>query len=138
MLVSEVIEAAAKAPKKADKIKILKDNETWAVKDVLRGMYDESVVWNLPPGEPPYQPTEAHNAPANLQRENTKFAYLVSGGKGDSLPAVKRESIFIGMLEGVHPDDAKILIKMINKEKMKGITRNVINEAFPALLRDEQ
>lgn len=137
MLVHEVITKVTKTPKKTDKVKLLTDNETWALKDVIRGMYDESVVWNLPPGEPPYQPCEEHNAPTNLLRENKKFAYLVSGGRGDSMPAVKRESIFIGLLEGVHPEDAKLLIKMINKEKIKGITRNVINEAFPGLLRDE-
>lgn len=137
MLVYEVFEAALKKSKKAERIKILKDNESWALKDVLRGMYDESIVWNLPPGEPPYRANEGHNAPSNLLRENTKFTYFLTGGKGDKLPAMKREGIFIAMLEGVHYKDSELLIKMVNKEKFKGITRPMINEAFPGLLRDE-
>jgi len=137
MLVYEVIQEALKKGKKAERVKVLKDNETWALKDCLRGMYDETVIWNLPPGEPPYQPNEGHNAPGNLLRENTKFKYLVSGGQGSKLPAVKREAIFIGMLETVHPEDAKLLINVINKTKIKGITRPMINEAFPGLLKDE-
>lgn len=100
-------------------------------------MYDESVRWNLPPGEPPYVASEGHNHPASLIRENKKFAYLVMGGQGDKMPAVKREQIFIGMLESIHPEDAKFLIKVINKEKIKGITRPIINGAFPGLLKDE-
>jgi hypothetical protein len=137
MLVYEVIQEALKKGKKAERVKVLKDNETWALKDCLRGMYDETVIWNLPPGEPPYQPNEGHNAPGNLLRENTKFKYLVPGGQGSKLPAVKREAIFIGMLETVHPEDAKLLINVINKTKIKGITRPMINEAFPGLLKDE-
>ena len=52
------------------------------------------------------------------------------------MPPVKRESIFIGILEGVHPEDAKLVISMINKEKIKGLSRPVIEEAFPNLLKD--
>ena len=49
---------------------------------------------------------------------------------------IPRESIFIGILEGVHPEDAKLVISMINKEKIKGLSRPVIEEAFPNLLKD--
>ena len=48
----------------------------------------------------------------------------------------KREQIFIGMLEGVHPEDAKIIIAMINKQNIKGLSRPVVEEAFPGLLED--
>ena len=48
----------------------------------------------------------------------------------------KREQIFIGILEGVHPEDAKIVISMINKQNIKGLSRPVVEEAFPGLLQD--
>lgn len=135
--VFEVLQLAAKQRLKEDKIKVLKQNESWALKDVLRGTFDSKVQWNLPGGEPPYEPAEAHNHPANLLRENTKFKYLVKGIKeGDSLPPYKRERIFLAMLEGVHPEDAKVLIGMINKEPPKYITRPIVEEAFPGLLKD--
>jgi hypothetical protein len=135
--VFEVLQEVAKQRLKEDKIRILRQNESWALKDVLRGTFDSKVVWNLPEGTPPYTPTEAHNHPANLLRENKKFKYFVKGIKeGDALPKFKREKLFLGMLEGVHPEDAKVLIEMINKRPPKYITRPIVEEAFPGLLRD--
>ncbi len=97
---------------------------------------DSKVEWNLPEGSPPYQASAAHNHPTNLLRENSKFKYFVKGGPGDKMPKYKREQIFIGMLEGVHPEDAKLVVSMINKKKLTGITRPVVEEAFPGLLKD--
>lgn len=134
-LIYEVLEEVSKKKSKKDKVAVLKENETWALKDIIRGSMDPTVQWNLPVGTPPYTACEAHNAPANLHRENTKFAYLVKGGKGDQLPAFKRENIFIGMLEGVDPNDAQLLVAMINKETPKGLTKPVVEEAFPGLLK---
>ncbi len=134
--VYEVLDEANKKRNKADKIKILKDNESWALKDIIRGSMDSTVKWNLPPGKPPYTPAEAASHPANLLRENKKFAYFVKGGEGDKLPAFKRENLFIGLIEGVHPEDAKLVIGMINKEKPAGLSRPMVEEAFSGLLRD--
>ena len=134
--VFEVIEEAAKQRSRDDKVKVLKSNETWALKDIIRGSMDSKVEWNLPEGSPPYQASAAHNHPRNLLRENSKFKYFVKGGPGDKMPKYKREQIFIGMLEGVHPEDAKLVVSMINKKKLTGITRPVVEEAFPGLLKD--
>lgn len=134
-LIYEVLELVSKAKSKKEKVEILKQNETWGLKDVIRGSMDSTVAWNLPPGAPPYTAALEQSVPANLQRENTKFAYLVKGGKGDELPAYKRENIFIGMLEGIHPKDAELLVAMINKETPKGLTKPVVEEAFPGLLK---
>jgi hypothetical protein len=132
----EVLEEVRKKRSKKDKIEVLKANETWALKDVIRGSMDSTVEWNLPPGEPPYTPCEPHSAPANLLRENKKFGYFVKGGPGDKLPSFKRESIFMGLIEGVHPEDAKLVIGMINKQTPDGLSRPIINDAFPGLLKD--
>jgi len=134
--VFEVLSDVAKAKSKADKIKLLKQNESWALKDILRGTLDTKVTWNLPEGAPPYQEAEDHNHPTELQREYKQFAWFVKGGKGDKLPAFKRERLFIGLLEGVHPEDAKLVIDMINKKSPKGVTKPVVQEAFPGLLRE--
>jgi hypothetical protein len=135
--VFEVLQLAAKQRLKEDKIRILRENESWALKDVLRGTFDSGVVWNLPAGEVPYTPAEPHNHPANLLRENVRFKYCVKGIKeSDDMPAYKRERIFLGMLESVHPKDAEILVSMINKKPPKYITRPIVEEAFPGLLQD--
>tara|TARA_B100000212_G_C27212058_1_gene463450 strand:- start:109 stop:540 length:432 start_codon:yes stop_codon:yes gene_type:complete len=133
LLTFEVLEKASKARSKEKKIKILQENETWALKDILIGTYSEEIEFNLPPGEPPYRASQPHNAPTNLQRKNTEFRYFTKGGPGDKMSALKREGLFIGLLESVHPEDAKLVINMINKVKIQGITKNVIMEAFPGL-----
>ena len=134
--VFEVLEELPKFKKKADKIQFLKNNESWALKDIIRGSMDTSVKWNLPAGSPPYTPALVESHPANLLRENRQFKYFVKGGPGDKMPAYKRENIFIGLIEGVHPNDAQLVIGIINKEKPKGLTRAIVQEAFPGLLED--
>ena len=59
--VYEVLEEARKAKTKEQKIKILKDNETFALKDILKGSYDDKVKFNLPEGTPPYNASDPHN-----------------------------------------------------------------------------
>lgn len=135
--IHEVLEEAGKARSKADKVRILKDNESWALKDVLRGSIDSKIKWWLPAGDVPYTAAPDHSAPSNLLKQNTKFIYFVKGSKAaEELPQFKRERIFLGVLESIHPEDAKLLVKMINKEAPKGITKNVVMEAFPGLIRE--
>ena len=136
-LVYEVLEEARKKRAKADKIKVLKDNETWALKDILRGSTDTTVTFNLPAGEPPYTPSPPESVPTNLQKRNKDFRWFVKGGPGDGLKSFEREKRFIQLLEGIHPEDAKLVIGMISKKKPEGVSRPVIDEAFPGLLRDE-
>lgn len=136
LLIYEVLDKASKARAKEQKIQILQDNESWALKDILRGTYDTKVHWLLPGGEPPYTPSRPESVPSNLLRRNKDFRYFVRGGEGTNMKPYKRESIFIGLIEAIHPEDAKVVISMINKEKINGVTRNVVEEAFPGLLTD--
>ena len=83
--VFEVFDWVAEAKTKADKIKILKQNEHWAVKDVLKGCFDPSVKWLLPEGKPPYNPNKPESTPSSLYRQNQNFKYFVEGGPGTKL-----------------------------------------------------
>lgn len=135
-LVWEVLEEVRKKRSKKEKVAVLKEHESWPLKDIIRGSMDSTIEWNLPAGEPPYTPCEAHNAPANLMRENKKFGYFIKGGPGDKLPGFKRENIFMGLVEGIDPNDAKLVVDMINKKTPDGLTRPIVEEAFPGLLQD--
>jgi hypothetical protein len=135
MLPHEVLAKMKLAKSKNEKVKLLKDNESWALKDIIRGSMDSSIEWNLPGGAPPYTKCEPHNAPTSILREHKKFGYFIKGGPGDKLPAYKRETMFIGILEGIHPDDADLVIAMINKEAPKPCTKPIVQEAFPGLLQ---
>ena len=80
-------------------------------------------------------PCEEHNHPTDLKRQNTKFQYFVEGLHKDQ-PKFKKERMFLQLLEGIHPKDALVVIDMINKNKPKGITRGIVEKAFPSLLQD--
>lgn len=136
--VFEIIEEVQKADSKKQKVEILqKHKENWALKDVIRGTYDSIVVWLLPEGPPPYRASKEHDHPADLQKAHLKFEYLIKGS-GDNVNKLKREQIFISILETIHPKDSLILLDMVAKKKFKGISREVVVEAFPGLLKDEQ
>lgn len=133
--VHEVFEKFEKAKTKADKVKVLKENESYALRDVIRGSMDSRIEWLLPKGEVPYTPCEAHNAPSTLLRKNVDFKYCVKGGPGTNMPAMKREKIFLGIVETIHPKDAELVCAMINKKlPVKGLTPKIVEEAFPGLL----
>lgn len=135
--VFEVLNETGKKRSKAEKIKHLKDNNSGALQDVLRGTFDDRIVWLLPADtNPPYTPNKPESTPSNLIKECKKFAYLVKGGKGPKLMTVRRERIFIEILESIHPKDAEICLNMISKKAPAGITRPVVKEAFPGLLPD--
>ena len=134
MYVYEVFEDVKKAASKSEKISILKDNESWALKDIIKGSMDPRINWHLPAGEVPYTPWEEHNAPSNLKRQNKKFTYFAKGGKGDQMPQFKREKVFLSILESIHPNDAELMVNMINKKTPDGVTKTIIQEAFPGLI----
>ena len=61
--VYEVLQEASKKTSETDKVKVLRDNESWALKDILRGTLDSTVEWNLPEGEPPYTKSDGQIMP---------------------------------------------------------------------------
>ena len=135
-LIYEILEAAGKARSKAEKIKILKDHDSWALRDVLRASYDLKVEFLIPDGEPPYTPNKPESIPSNLLRKNVDFKYIIKGGIREDMPSFKREKIYIGLLESIHPEDAKVVINMVNRKKPgNGITEKVVKEAFPSLIK---
>ncbi len=133
--IHEVIDLVSKAKTREEKISLLKQHETQALKDILVGTYHSRVEWNLPPGRPPFEAAEERSVPTNLLKQTRKFNDLIKGGPGDNLPAFKRESIFIRLIEQIHPDDAELLLKMVAKKQLaKGLTKKLVEEAFPGLI----
>lgn len=134
-MVYEIIEKVAAAQKREDKINILRQyHDNWALKDILRGTYDDKIQWNLPGGKPPFDPADEHTHPSSLTQHNKKFMYFVKGLQGDQMTAVKREKIFLDIIETVHPKDAELMLGMINKKSIKGVTKKIVEEAFPDLI----
>lgn len=107
-----------------------------AFKDILRGMFDDTLEFLLPEGKPPYTPNIPESVPSTLLKQHRQFGYFVRGGPGTSLPAYKRERMFIELLESVHPDDALLVLAMVGKKPpFKGLTKKLVKEAFPNLIQ---
>lgn len=135
--VHEVFELLRKTKSKKEKVKILQDNNSGALQDICRGVFDHRIVWKLPnESDPPYNPSTASSVPASLLKETAKLAFFVQGGRGANLSQVRREQMFIQLLEGIHPEDAKIILKTIKKQPPDGLTEASVREAFPNLLPD--
>ena len=67
-----------------------------------------------------------------IRKEWTKFYNFCKGGN-DQLKSLRRETMFIQILEGLHPLDAEILCLVKDKEletKYK-ITKEIVSEAYP-------
>ena len=93
-MVHEILDQVSKAKSRTDKIKILQQNQNnWAMKDILRGTFDDLVQWNLPKGKVPYEPADERSSPSNLSQHNKKFEYFLPNTVGAKMAAVKREKI---------------------------------------------
>ena len=80
----EIFEAVSKAKTRAAKKDILLENkDEWAMKDLLKGTFDDSLEFLLPKGEVPYTACEEHNAPSNWKRQHKQLKFFVPGGPGD-------------------------------------------------------
>jgi hypothetical protein len=135
--VYEIFEQIKTAKNKNERVEILKaHSEHWSMRDVLQGTFDDAVQWNLPDGNAPYQPNTAESPPATLRKQHMKLKYFVKGlATSENLNKIRRERMFIELLEAVHPEDAKILASMINKKSpVKGLTKKLIQEALPGLI----
>ncbi|MBL6910847.1 MAG: hypothetical protein ISR34_10540 [Pirellulales bacterium] len=138
-MLSEVLEGAGNQKTKQDKIDYLRKNGSIPLQTILKGAYDDAVIWNLPEGKPPFK---ADGAPkgfemVSLHKQCKKFKHFVKGGVGDNQPAARRERMFIGILESLHSSEAELVLNMKEKTlmgKYNGITSALVAEAFPDLL----
>lgn len=133
----EILEETSKKESQKDKVSHLQQfGENNVLKTILQGAYWSGIKWNLPPGEPPYTPCDPVNAEGFLYQEVRRLYIFTDAGP--NMPDMKRERLFIEMLESVHPEDAKILLAMKDKKlPYKGITANLIKKAFPGLIDEE-
>ena len=121
------------------KAEYLRAEETVPLKDILRYLFDTTLEFVFPKEDPPYEESTENNIENVLAANMRKLNVFIPNGGYDQVAMSRRELIFVQMLTQVHPDDAKLLLAC-NKKKspFKGLTRKVVNEAFPGLLLDEQ
>lgn len=135
---AEFLDKVSKLKTNKEKVEALKFNNSFPLITILQGAYDPNVKWLLPPGEPPYTPNKLVDQEHVLIKECRKLTYFVEGPH-PNLKQMKREQMFIELLENLAPADAKLLCAIKEKKlPYKGLNINIVREAFPGLLPDEQ
>ena len=101
-----------------------------AIKPVLQWMFDVNINSTLPEGTSPYKSNDAPStdlAETSLRFEHKLFKYFVT----EQIPLVKREHMWIGLLEGIPKEEAE-LIDLVKDGKwpFKNITKEIAKKAF--------
>jgi len=161
--VFEVLDLASKQRSKAKKVEVLKKHRDNGLVAVLIWNFDETITSMLPVGEVPYSGFEDQarsngglstkiseevrrmhetdsfsmgsgdkNGHTTIRREYKHFYHFIKGGN-DAMSSIRRETMFINILEGLHPLEAEILCLVKDKklEDVYKITKEIVAEAYP-------
>jgi hypothetical protein len=133
----ETLELVGKAKTREEKRQVLADRDNFATRALLQLNYHPDVKWHLPAGAPPYTPGQvADSTPNSLHFEVKKLDYYVDPSPHD-LPMLRRESMFVELLERVDPNDAKLIIAVKDRKlSYKGLSYKLVKDTWPDLLPD--
>ena len=133
-LIFEIFLKVNNAKDKPKKIEVLRQYDKPALRQILKGCFDPKIEWELPEGIPPYIENDvpAGTEHTLLINEAKKLWHFVKGAD-NATNKLQKETMFIQMLEGLHKDEAKVLLDMKNgtlNKTYKGLTADMVKEAF--------
>ena len=133
-LLSEILTKVHGAKTKAQKIKILQDEDCSALRQLCKWSFDPKIESELPSGTPPYIENEAPEGTEHmlLRTEGDKLYHYIKDAD-PNLQSTVRERMFIRLLEGLHKDEAELLCAVKDKrihQVYKGLSSQVVSEAF--------
>ena len=132
--VHEILSHVSKQRSVAKKVDALKEYRNDALTAILIWNFDDTVQSLLPEGEVPFNKNEVPVGTdhTSLRKEWRNLYHFVKGGN-DKLSKTRRESMFIQMLEGLHPEEAEIicLVKDKNLGTKYKLTKEQVSKAFP-------
>lgn len=134
--ISEILRMANDAQDEHARLHILRMNDSPTLRNMLNLALNKNVVWQLPDGIPPYKPNDLVDQQHRLYTEMRKMYLFIEGGS-PNLKQLRRETLFIELLESLDPEDAKLVIAAKDKNfPYSNITIELINTAFPGLITD--
>jgi hypothetical protein len=160
--VFEVLNLISKQRTNIKKVEVLQRYEDPSLKSILIWNFDESIKSALPDGIVPYSSVGEQGSfsgtlsgkiedavgkmeelnsrslgsqdqgRSSIRKEYTKFYNFIKGGN-DGLSSLRRETMFINVLEGLHPLEAEILFLVKDKklETKYKITKEIVSQAYP-------
>lgn len=138
MIFSELFDKIEKAKTRKEKVDLLKKHELPALRGILKINFHKEVFMDLPEGEPPFRKEE--DKPLGYQETNLVIEYkrfYIWLDPNQKIPRIKKEKLFIEMLEGLHHSEAEVIILAKDKKlqtKWKSLKEDIVREAFPMIL----
>ena len=137
--IHEVLLETCKLENREDRINYLKENAYKQVKTLLQLCYNDKIQLDLPKGKPPFTPCTEGREPHHISKAFKPISMCV---KGNSANRLKKEKIFISILETIHEEDAKLLcaakdgtIAHHDNKNYSKITKSLVEACFPELLK---
>ena len=139
--IHEILELVSEQRSKAKRVEILKEYRDDSLTAVLIWNFDDRVQSAIPDGQVPYEPNDVPVGTdhTSLRREWKTLYHFIKGGN-NTLSGLRRESMFIQLLEGLHPKEAEIICLVKDKElesEYPKVTIDVVKEAFPDIVWGE-
>ena len=132
--IGEIIKEVKEAKSVGEKIRILQREDNRELRGILELTYDNRLTWALPEGNPPYKPLDKSFDNQGMLYSEMRRMYIFLEGKSNVNQA-RREQLFIEILEQLDPDDAALLIEAKDR-KIKGVSKNVVKQAYGDFLTD--
>ena len=131
---AEVLTKVNNAKTKDKKIAILKENDSEALRAIIKSSFDPNIQWVMPEGDVPNKPNDVPEGTEHtrLNQEYRQLWHYIKGADAKT-PQFRKEQMFVQLLEGLHVDEAKVICYAKDKvlhQKYKGLSDNVVKEAF--------
>ena len=131
---NEILDYVETQKTKAKKVQALQEYRDDSLTAVLIWNFDDRVQSAIPEGQVPYKENEVPVGTdhTSLRREWKNLFHFIKGGN-DELSSLRRETMFIQMLEGLHPKEAEIICLVKDKKltDVYKLTYDVVKEAYP-------
>ena len=117
------------------KAELLQKYDSPTLRGLLELAYDSRLKWALPEGNPPYTPLEkSMDAQGHLLVEMRRMYLFLEGGH-KNLTNLRREQLFVNLLEEIDCDDAKLLLEC-KARKIEGVPKKLVLDTFKDFLID--
>jgi hypothetical protein len=137
LLISEILRKVSNAKTKKEKVDLLRKHNSTALRQLMVINFDESIISELPEGDVPYTPNDAPVGTDHTRLEQEyRGLYRFFKGGDPRIKSLKRETLFVQLLEGLSSEEAELLVLCKDgrlNEKYKRITKAVVSEAFPQI-----
>ena len=139
--IHEILELVSEQRTKAKRVDILREYRDDSLTAILIWNFDEGVQSAVPGGQVPYEPNDVPVGTdhTSLRREWKTLYHFIKGGN-PSLSNLRRETMFVQLLEGLHPKEAEIICLVKDKELetvYPKVTLDIVKEAFPDIVWGE-